>query len=117
MNISKFQAYKVCYCFLDSLWKENKSLYKDDLPSLLSDMQGFMVIPPDPAIVSDWNNLIDSEFISIRQAYETVIEFLQIKFYKNNETKIIVEKMDTDYDTMWTLWENCVDYVLDKGFE
>lgn len=112
MKLSKFEAYKVFYCFLDKIWKENKSFYSRELPILLSSMQLLNDgVSADPALLlNDWDALVASETLTIKESYEVAITFLKTDLYFNDETKVLLDEMEL-METKWMLWRKCIRFL------
>lgn len=112
MKISQLDSYKICFCFLEKLWINNKVTYRDHLPSLLGCLRLLSNgKSADPAMMIDWYEIVGVEELTPEDGYESLKEFLQTgtgDFYNNPETQIIVEKMDSEHALMWRLWQECV---------
>ncbi|MEM9951865.1 MAG: hypothetical protein AAF846_09710 [Chloroflexota bacterium] len=112
MTLSAKKSLEILRCFLDKIWREQPDQYPDDLPVLLGSMTGFRdIVPPDPAILEDWKEVIEATTITSEQAYEKVKVLLgqhHLYLYTTPETQQIVEQMEVNHDKMWSLWEECV---------
>lgn len=80
---TKEEIYIVMFMFLNELYEKNKS---DTIGSLLGDMSILNGTPVDPAILEDWNKIIETEnindLISVKQGIVIIKSFLEN--YKTN---------------------------------
>jgi hypothetical protein len=73
--ITAEQAYTLCFRFLEEIWQTEQSLYDDELPGLLGDMQARL----DPALEDDWRKAtLYQDELTVDIAFESMLRFLTI---------------------------------------
>jgi hypothetical protein len=116
-KLTRKQGYYSLYWFLDRIWKQSKTLYPDDLPSLLSHINPFLWGDEgssiDPAINQDWENVWgDNENLFSEEVYQVGRRF--IEFYNSFGSQPEIDYLLKHWEdgAYKSLWIKTVEQVL-----